>query len=635
MHLNRRKMLQMTAASALAAPGLYLPARAQGGFFESHGLSTFGELELPADFPNFGYVNTRAPKGGKLVQDVTSTSAINGTFETFDSFNTFVLRGAGATGLDAIYDTLMTGSGDEPTSLYGLVARRVQWNAEKTLYKFLLRPEARFHDGTRLTAHDAAFTFNTLKAKGHPSYKLILREFETAEAESDETLVVRFTPKRSRDAHLTIAGLPILPQAFWKNRDFEAPTLDIPLGSGAYRLSRYEQGRYVEFARVPDYWGKDLPVNIGMNNFDIIRYEYFRDRQIAFEAFKSGALNYREEYTARIWNTAYKFPALSQGRVKKEELYQGRAAPIQGWYFNLRRGKFHDPRVRQAIALVFDFEWTNRNIMYSAYKRTSSFFQNTDMAATGTPDADEMKLLEPWRGKIPQAVFEPPWMPPVSDGSGSDRELLRRADELLKAAGCKRDGKALYLPDGKPLEIEFLDNDTTFTPHTQPFQANLRRLGINTAIRVVDAAQYKRRTDSFDYDMLVAARGGSTTPGDGLRNFYSSQAAKMNGSRNLAGITDPAVDEMVERIANATTRRELDTAARVLDRLLRAGHYWIPMWYNDVSRVAYWDVFSRPATAPKYNTGAPATWWWDDEKARRVGLGLRDNGAPANSKQDR
>ncbi len=612
------------------------PACAQAGWFEAHGLSTFGELDLPEDFRHFRYVNPNAPKGGRLVQDVTTTSAINGTFETFDSFNTFVLRGAGAAGLDSIYDTLMSGSGDEPTSLYGLVARRVRWTADKLVYQFILRPEARFHDGTRLTAHDAAFTFNTLKAKGHPSYKLILREFDKAEAESDEVLTVRFTQRRSRDAHLTIAGLPILPQAFWKNRDFEAPTLDIPLGSGPYRLSRFEQGRYVEFARVPDYWARELPINIGQNNFETVRYEYFRDRQIAFEAFKSGALNYREEYTARIWHTAYKFPALEQGRVKKEELPQGRAAAIQGWYFNTRRRQFQDARVREAIALLFDYEWTNRNIMYSSYKRTSSFFQNTDMQARGTPSTEELKLLEPWRGKIPQAAFEPPWEPPVSDGSGADRELLRRADDLLKAAGCKRNGRLLFLPDGKPLEIEFLENDTVFTPHTQPFQANLRRLGINTSIRVVDAAQYKRRVDNFDYDMVVSARGGSTTPGDGLRNFYSSQAAKMNGSRNYIGLADPAVDDMVERIANAQSREELTTAAKVLDRLLRAGRYWIPMWYNDVSRVAYWDVFARPKDTPKYGTGAPGTWWWDEEKASRIGLSAKNaNAAPAPSRQER
>lgn len=631
MQVSRRNLIKLGAAGVGGAVLAAAPRNARGwltalaqGEQESHGLSTFGELELPADFPRFDYVNPQAPKGGRLVMNVTSTGAVNGTFETFDSFNTFVLRGDGAAGIDAIYDTLMTGSGDEPNSLYGLVAEKVRWSDDRLIYKFLLRPQARFHDGRRLRAQDAAFSFNTLKAKGHPVYKVILREFASAQAESDDVLVVKFTPNRSRDIHLTIAGLPILPEHYWKDRDFEAPTLDRVLGSGAYRIGNFEQGRFVEYERVADYWGRDLPVNIGTNNFATVRYEYYRDRQIAFEAFKSGALNYREEYTARIWATAYKFPALQQRKVKMEELAEGRAAPIQGWYFNTRREQFKDARVREALALAFDFEWTNRNIMYSAYRRTTSYFENTDMEATGKPGADELALLEKWRGKVPDEVFEEPWLPPVSDGTGSDRNLLRRADALLKAAGCKRNGAVLLLPNGRPFEIEFLQNDTVFNPHTMPFQANLRKLGIMTSIRLVDAAQYKRRTDQFEYDMLVSARGGSLTPGDGLRNFYASSTAELKGSRNLAGIANPAIDEMLEIIAKAKTRAELDSAARVLDRLLRAGRYWIPMWFNSVSRVAYWDVFSRPARPPKYSTGAPFTWWWDAAKAEHIGQGRAD-----------
>lgn len=585
---------------------------------ESHGLSTFGDLALPENFKHYAYVNPDAPKGGRLTMNVTSTGAVNGTFETFDTFNTFVLRGDGAAGMDSIYDTLMTGQGDEPASMYGLAAQKVRWSVDRLTYRFLLRPQARFHDGKRMSAHDAAFSFNLLKAKGHPLYKVILREFVKAEAENDDVLRVEFAPNRSRDIHLTIAGMPILPRHYWQDRDFEAPTLERPLGSGPYRIGNFEQGRYVEYERVPDYWGRDLPVNIGVNNFGAIRYEYFRDRQIAFEAFKSGALNYREEYTARIWATAYKFPAIVQGKVKREELSEGRAAPIQGWYFNTRRKQFKDARVREALALAFDFEWTNRNIMYSAYRRTASFFQNTQMQAHGAPGADELQLLDKWRGKLPAEVFSAPWSPPVSNGTGSDRNLLRRASELLHAAGCRRDGAVLKLPDATPFEIEFLQNDTVFNPHTMPFQNNLRKLGIATRIRLVDAAQYKRRTDSFDYDMLVSARGGLLTPGDGLRSHYSSHTAKLNGSRNLAGIADPVIDSVLEIIAKAQTRSELDTAVRVLDRLLRAGRYWIPMWHNSVVRVAYWDVFSRPQRPPQLMSGAPSTWWWDEAKAQKL-----------------
>ncbi|MBM3608597.1 MAG: ABC transporter substrate-binding protein, partial [Alphaproteobacteria bacterium] len=553
------------------------PQPLRPGERESYGLSTFGELALPEDFKHYGYVNPQAPKGGRLALNVTSTGAVNGTFETFDSFNTFILRGDGAAGMDYIYDTLMTGTGDEPASMYGLAAQRVRWSEDRLTYRFLLRPQARFHDGVRMTAHDAAFSFNLLKEKGHPLYKVILREFLKAEAESDDVVRVTFAPNRGRDIHLTIAGMPILPRHYWKDRDFESPTLERPLGSGAYRIGHFEQGRFLEYDRVDSYWGRDLPVNAGINNFATVRYEYFRDRQIAFEAFKSGMLNYREEFTARIWATSYRFPAMAQGKVKREELAEGRAAPIQGWYFNTRRKQFKDARVREALALAFDFEWTNRNIMYSAYARTASFFQNTDMQARGLPGPDELQLLEKWRGKIPDEVFGEPWSPPASDRTGSDRKLLRQASALLAQAGCKRDDARLTLPDGTPFEIEFLQNDTVFNPHTMPFQNNLRKLGIMTRIRLVDAAQYKRRTDSFDFDMLVAARGGLLTPGEGLRSHYSGQSASMNGTRNFAGINDPAIDELLEVIAKAQTRAALDSATRALDRLLRAGRYWIPM----------------------------------------------------------
>jgi len=627
MRISRRNIVKGALAwPAPSATGLLMtqaaaaqwPSPLAEGEQESHGLSTFGELALPENFKHYAYVNPQAPKGGRLVMNVTSTGAVNGTFETFDSFNTFVLRGDGAAGMDSIYDTLMTGQGDEPASMYGLAAQKVRWSADRLTYRFLMRPQARFHDGKRLSAHDAAFSFNLLKAKGHPLYKVILREFVKAKAEGDDVLRVDFAPNRSRDIHLTIAGMPILPRHYWQDRDFEAPTLERPLGSGPYRIGKFEQGRFVEYERAPDYWGRDLPVNVGVNNFAIVRYEYFRDRQIAFEAFKSGALNYREEYTARIWATAYKFPAILQGKVKREELSVGHAAPIQGWYFNTRRKQFKDARVREALALAFDYEWTNRNIMYSAYWRTHSFFQNTQMQAQGAPGSDELRLMETWRGKIPAEVFSTPWSPPVSNGTGSDRALLRRASELLQAARCRRDGPVLKLPDATPFEIEFLQNDTVFNPHTMPFQNNLRKLGIASRIRLVDAAQYKRRTDSFDFDMLVSARGGLLTPGDGLRSHYSSQTAKLNGSHNLAGIADPVIDEVLEIIAKAQTRSELDTAVRVLDRLLRAGRYWIPMWHNSVVRVAYWDVFSRPQRAPQLMSGAPSTWWWDEAKAQKL-----------------
>ena len=615
---TRRTTLKLGSAAlgALALPPGIGRAFAAGEI-ESHGLSTFGELALPPNFAHFAYVNPKAPRGGTLSIQIKNTSG-NQNFETFDTLNIFVFKGDGAAGMDATFDSLMVGSGDEPGSMYGLVAEGVRISPDRLTYRFRIRPQARFHDGSKLTARDAAFSFNILKTRGHPVYRTILSEFAGAEAESDDMLVVRFSPRRSRDLHLVIAGLPIFSEKYWQGRDFEASTLEAPLGSGPYKLARFEQGRFIEFERVRDYWAADLPVNIGQNNFDRIRYEYYRERQVAFEGFKSGQINFNEEYTARLWATAYDFPAVREGRVKREELPNGAPTPSQGWYFNTRRAKFKDARLREALGLAFDFEWTNRNIMYSAYKRMASFFENSELKATGMPGAEELALLEPFRGKVPDEVFSEPYVPPVSDGSGSDRNLLRRADELLRAAGCKRDGNRLLLPDGQPFEIEFLDSSGALKPHTEPLQANLRKLGIVTNYRQVDAAQYKRRLDAFEFDIVTMAMGGSFTPGDGLRITWGSEAAKTPGTRNVAGVQDPAVDFLIDKIARAQSREELNIACRALDRVLRARRYWIPMWYKDKSLIAYWDVFSRPEKSPRYSTGAPSTWWWDADKAQRI-----------------
>ncbi|HEY8578501.1 MAG TPA: extracellular solute-binding protein [Beijerinckiaceae bacterium] len=620
MRITRRKALEFGAVAmgAALAPRAALAQAPAAGEIETHGLSTFGELALPADFPHFPYVNPKAPTGGTLRLQIKSTSG-NQNFDTFDTLNIYTLRGDGAAGMDATFDTLMAGSGDEPGSMYGLLARAVRISADKLTYRFLLRPEARFHDGSRVTAADCAFSFMTLKEKGHPIFRSLLRDLAGAEADGDETLVVRFAPTRGRDVHLLVAGLPVFSRAWWSGRDFEASTLDAPLGSGPYKVGRFEQGRYIEYERVPDYWGAKLPVNIGQNNFDRVRYEYFRERQIAFEGFKSGQMNFHEEYTARFWATGYDFPAVRDGRVKRVELPSGGAVGTQGWIFNTRRDKFADPRIREAFSHAFDFEWTNRNIMYSAYTRLTSYFENSDMKATGAPSPEELALLEPFRDKLPAEVFGEPWVPPVSDGSGSDRNMLRKANELLLAAGCKRDGARLRLPNGQPFDVEFLDSQGALKPHTEPFQANLRRLGIESTFRQVDAAQYKRRLDNFDFDVITMALGGSLTPGEGLRNVFSSEAAKTPGSRNMSGVSHPAVDALVERISMAKTREELNVAAKALDRVLRAGRYWVPMWYKDRALIAHWDVFGRPEQTPRYGTGAPGLWWWDAGKAKAIG----------------
>jgi microcin C transport system substrate-binding protein len=589
------------------------------GEIETYGLSTFGDLSLPADFAHFAYVNPNALKGGVLVVQIKQTSG-NQNFDTFDTFNIFVFKGDGAAGMGSTFDSLMAGTADEPDAAYGLVARAVRYTADKLNYRFLLRPEARFHDGSPLRAKDVAFSLNILKQKGHPTYRTLLMEMEEAVAEADDILRVRLSSKRSRDTHLVVAGMPIFSESYWSNRDFEASTLDPPLGSGPYKVGRFVQGRFVEFERVADYWAKDLPVNIGTNNFARVRFEYFRDRQVAFEAFKAGTLTFNEEYTSRIWNTGYDFPAIQEGKVKKEVLHNGSPPAIQGWYYNTRREIFKDRNVREALCYAFDFEWTNKNIMFSSYKRLVSFFENSPNKASGPPSPAEIALLEPFRSMVPGVVFGEPFVPPVSDGSGSDRALLRRADQMLLQAGCKRDGNILKLPSGRPFEIEFLDSNPALQPHTEPFIANLRKLGIAARSRLVDAAQYRRRLDNFDFDMVTLALGSAINPGVELRDVYSARAAATPGSRNIAGIAEPAIDAMVEHIASAKTKEELQTACRALDRLLRAGRYWIPMWYRDEAWIAYWDAYSRPQQQPKYGTGAPDTWWWDDEKAKRIGI---------------
>lgn len=617
--LSRRIILKGSAAAA-ALSFIPLSGFAQEDETETHGLSSFGDLKYGPDFKHFDYVNPAAPKGGSLVLQIRQASG-NQNFDTFNTLNIYVLRGDGAAGMGSTFDTLMAGSGDEPNTMYGLVAKSVRISSDKLTYRFILRSEARFHDGSKLTARDAAFSLMTLKEKGHPVYRAILTQMVSAEAEAEDVLRVQFSPQRSRDLHLVVASMPIFSERYWQGKDFEASTLEAPLGSGPYKVSRFEQGRFIEFERVPDYWAKDLPVNVGQNNFDRVRYEYFRDRTVAFEAFKNGTINYHEEFTSRIWATNYDFPAMREGRVKREEIPDDTPAPIQGWYFNTRREAFKDPRVREAIGLAFDFEWTNANIMFGSYRRTTSFFENSDMKAKGLPSPEELALLEPFREKLPPAVFGEPYLPPVSDGSGQDRKLLRRADELLRQAGCKREGGVLKLPNGQPFTIEFLDFQNSLQPHTQPFQANLKRLGIDARSRIVDAAQYQQRMNEYDFDMTSRALVGTTTPGDDLRAVYTSEAAKTSGTRNIAGIAHPAVDALIEKIGNAATREELNIACRALDRVLRAGHYWVPMWFKASDWIAYWDQFSRPETKPRFSSGAPGTWWYDAEKAKRIGRG--------------
>ena len=584
---------------------------------DAHGLSAFGDLKYPADFPHFDYVNPAAPKGG-MFSLIPSVRAHNQSYFTFNSLNAYVLKGEGAQGMDLTFASLMVRANDEPDAMYGLAAKSVQISPDKLTYRFTMRPEARFHDGSKLTAQDAAFSLTALKEKGHPLIVVQLRDLVKAEAIDDATLVVTFSPNRARDVPLYAAGLPIFSKAYYATRPFEESTLDTPLGSGPYRVGRFEVNRFIEFDRVKDWWAAGLPVNRGSYNFDTIRYEFYRDRDVAFEGFSGKSYLYREEFTARIWATRYDFAAVKDGRVKRELVPDETPSGGQGWFINTRRDKFKDARVREALTCAFDFEWTNKTVMYGAYARTCSPFQNSDMVASGPPSPEELKLLESFRGQVPDEVFSEPFVPPVSDGSGQDRALLRKAQQLLQEAGLPvKDGKRL-LPNGEIFAIEFLLDEPSFQPHHATFIKNLAVLGIDASMRLIDAVQFRARVEDFDFDITVERLSMSATPGDSLRPYFSSQAAATKGSYNLAGIASPAIDAMIAKAIAADTRADLTYACRAIDRLFRAGRYWIPQWYRSNHPLAYWDVFDHPQKLPRYSVGERTIWWYDAAKATKL-----------------
>ena len=620
LFISRRHVLGLSLG-ALSLPW-WRAARADDGGSEAHGMSAFGDLKYPADFHHFEYVNVDAPKGGTFSL-IPSVRAYNQSFFTFNSFNAYILKGEGAQGMDLVLATLMARAGDEPDALYGFAAKSVEISEDKRTYRFTMRPEARFHDGTKLTAQDVAFSLNVLKEKGHPLIIVQMRDFVKADAPDDATVVVTLAEKHARDVPLFVASLPIFSKAYYATRPFDESTLDIPLGSGPYKVGKYEANRFVEYERVKDWWGADLPVNRGSFNFDIVRYEFYRDRDVAFEGFTGKNYLFREEFTARIWATRYDFPAIKDGRVKRETLPDDTPSGGQGWFINTRRDKFKDPRVREAFNYAFDFEWTNKTVMYGAYARTTSPFQNSDMVAKGPPSPEELKLLEPFRGQVPDEVFGEPFVPPVSDGSGQDRALLRKGQQLLNEAGLPvKDGKRL-LPNGEVFTVEFLIDEPSFQPHHAAFIKNLGTLGIEASLRLIDAVQFRARVEDFDFDITVERLQISATPGDTMRPYFTSQAAKTKASYNYAGIASPAIDVLVEKIIAAETRADLTIACRALDRVFRAGRYWVPQWYRSTHPVAYWDVFDHPRTVPHYQfdssaVGERVLWWYDAAKAAKL-----------------
>ena len=582
-----------------------LPAAAQEEPKPAHGVAMHGDLKYGPDFTNFDYADPNAVKGG------TVTFASIGTF---DSLNPYILKGVPAAGLGLVFQSLTTQAEDEAFSEYGDIAESIIMPEDRSWVAFDLRPEARWQDGRPITVEDVIFSLEILKSEGHPFYRAYYKNVVKAEKVGERRVKFTFEGGINRELPLIVGQMPILPKHYFEGREFARATLDPPVGSGPYRIKKVDPGRTIVYERVRDWWGADIPVNKGRFNYDEVRYEYYRDSDVALEAFKAGQYDIRLENTAKLWATGYQSPALDKGWIKKEEIPFEGAAGMQGFVFNTRRSIFKDPRVRRALAYAFDFEWTNKTLFYGAYTRTESYFANTELAARGLPGPKELELLEPFRDRLPPEVFTEEYRAPRTDGSGNIRKNLRIALRMLREAGWEvQDGVLTNRETGEAMRFEILLVSPAFERIAGPFVRNLKRLGIEARIRTVDTSQYQNRLDDFDFDMIVTVWGQSLSPGNEQRNYWSCEAAETPGSRNYAGICDPAVDYLIDRIIQAPTREDLVVATRALDRVLLWGHYVIPHWHTRVIRVAYWDKFGRPSITPRYGLDLFA-WWVDPAK---------------------
>lgn len=571
-----------------------------------HALAMHGTPKYAPGFPHFDYVNPDAPKGGAF-----KVAATGG----FDSFNGFIPKGEAADGIGQIYDTLLTSSADEAFTAYGLLAETVETPADRSWVRFTIREHARWHDGEPVTAHDVVWTFNTLMEKGAPQYRFYYGGVETVEAEDDRTVLFTFKPGDNRELPLILGQIAILPKHYWQDRDFTKSTLEPPLGSGPYRIKDFEPPRYVSYERVADYWGRDLPVNVGRFNFDVLRYDYYRDRTVQVEAFKAGEFDFRAENISKVWATAYAVPEVDKGWIRKKEFPHHRVAGMQGFVFNERRGLFQDRRVRKALAYAFDFAWTNRNLFYGQYTRSRSYFGNSELEATDAPKAGERALLEPYRDDLPPEVFSEEYNPPATRGDGRIRDNLCQAQALLKEAGWVVRGDTLVnARTGRPFAFELLLVSPSFERIALPFKKNLKRLGIDMRVRTVDTAQYIERLRAFDYDMITSIWGASQSPGNEQRSFWGSAAADAKDSRNYPGIKDPVVDALIEQVVSAPDREGLVDRVRALDRVLQWGYHLIPHWHLNYDRLAFWDKFGYPGVIPASGMQVD-TWWYDTARA--------------------
>lgn len=586
------------------ALGISAPAYTQK-VYKAHAIAMQGEPKYGADFKRFDYVNPNAPKGGTIV---------SGAVGSFDSLNPFILKGQTAAGVGALFETLLVPSLDEPFTEYGLLAETIEWPEDRSWVAFTLRPQARWHDGKPVTVEDVIWSFETLKTKGHPFYQYYYKSVAKAEKVGDRKVRFTFSGGPNPELPLITGQLPVLPKHYWQDRNFEATTLDPPVGSGAYKIKSLNPGKSITYELDPNYWGRNLPVNVGQDNFTVIRYDYYRDLAVLREAFKAGDMDFFSENMAKEWATGYNIPAVQQGVIIKREIPHENPEGMQAFVFNTRKDIFKDRRVREAIGYAFDFEWSNKNLFYNAYKRSISFFSNSELAARGLPSPEELKILSKYRGRIPEEVFTKEYSPPKTDGSGEIRANLRSALNRLSEAGWKVvDGKLTHTATGKKMSFEILLDSSDFERIVLPFTKNLERLGIEAKVNTVDTAQYQNRVDNFDFDVVIMTWAQSLSPGNEQRDFWGSRAAETPGSRNLAGIKDPVVDELIDLIITAPDRNSLVYRTRALDRVLLWGHYVIPQWHISTYRVLYWDKFASPKIMPKYALGLN-TWWIDTAK---------------------
>ncbi len=580
---------------------------------KSYGLSAFNTLKYGPNFKHFDYVNPNAPIGGNI--------RLMG-IDSFDSLNPFILKGVPPAGVGLVHATLMVRAMDEPDALYGMVAQTIEMPDDRSQITFHLNPIAKFNNGSPITAEDVVFTYQTLVSKGHPQYKFIFSGVAKVSILDRHSVRFIFKTANNRDLPLQVAAMPVLSKEYYNKNKFDKTTLKPPLGAGPYQITKVDPGRSITYRRIKNYWGERLPVMRGRYNFQKISVLYFRDRDVAFQAFFSGAYDFREEFTSRSWATQYdnKNP-IKDKRIVRDTLPDARPSGLQAFFFNMRRKKFKDRRVRAALDYAFDFEWTNKTLFYSLYERTNSVFANSKLAASKKPSPNEIKLLERSGTKLPREIFLQPYQSPITDGSGRNRKNLRKAMKLLQSAGWKIVNNKLVNKKGKPLIIEFLLYESTFKRILNPYVQNLKRIGVDAKIRIVDIANFQFRVQQYDFDVVIQRYIQPNTPGIEQKTYFNSKSANVPGSRNLAGIQNPAVDYLIEKIIAAVNRTELVTAVHALDRVLMWNHYMIPQWYKGVHNIAYWNKFERPKQKPKFSLGLLDTWWYNANKASMIAAG--------------